>query len=97
MEHKDYKSAMDGIDASLKAMGLDHIDMMIIHSPQLCIRYDIQLGMIVLPKTANPEHMKSNADVEFVISDEDMEALKNVEHIKDYGEHGFFPVFGGKM
>lgn len=53
--------------------------------------------MIVLPKTANPEHMKSNADVEFVISDEDMEALKNVELIKDYGEHGFFPVFGGKM
>ena len=26
-----------------------------------------------------------------------MEALKKVEHIKDYGEHGFFPVFGGKM
>lgn len=65
--------------------------------PQLCIRYDIQLGMITLPKTANPEHMKSNADVEFTISDEDMETLKNVEKIKDYGEHGFFPVFGGKM
>ena len=65
--------------------------------PQLCIRYDIQLGMIVLPKTANPEHMKSNADVEFNISSEDMEILKNIEHIKDYGAHGFFPVFGGKM
>ncbi len=65
--------------------------------PQLCIRYDIQLGMIVLPKSANPEHMKSNADVEFVISDEDMKILKNIEKIKDYGEHGFFPVFGGKM
>jgi len=65
--------------------------------PQLCIRYDIQLGMIVLPKTANPEHMKSNADVEFEISPEDMELLKNIEHIKDYGSHGFFPVFGGKM
>lgn len=65
--------------------------------PQLCIRYDIQLGMIVLPKTANPEHMKSNADVEFAISDADMEILKNIEHIKDYGAHGFFPVFGGKM
>ncbi len=209
-EHKDYHSAMAGIDGSLKAMGLDYIDMMIIHSPQpwikvnqsddryfegnleawraltdaykagklraigvsnflkedienilnnanvkpmvnqvlchisntpldlieycrdkgivmeayspvahgealknvkiagmadkygvsvpqLCIRYDIQLGMIVLPKTANPEHMRTNADVDFVISDEDMEILKNVEHIKDYGEHGFFPVFGGKM
>ncbi len=209
-EHKDYQSAMDGIDGSLMAMGLDYIDMMIIHSPQpwakvnqsddryfegnleawraltdayqagklraigvsnfleedidniwnhakvkpmvnqvlchisntpldlighcqklgivmeayspvahgealknekiagmaakygvsvpqLCIRYDIQLGMIVLPKTANPDHMRSNADVEFVISDEDMETLKHIEHIRDYGEHGFFPVFGGKL
>ena len=65
--------------------------------PQLCIRYDIQLGMIVLPKTANPEHMKTNAEVEFAISDEDMETLKNIKKIEDYGEHGFFPVFGGKL
>lgn len=209
-EHKDYKSAADGIDETLRKMGLDYLDMMIIHSPQpwkevnqsdnryvegnreawraledalragklraigvsnflngdidslwekaevkpmvnqvlchvsntpldlieycqdkgivmeayspvahgealknaaiaeiakkygvsvpqLCIRYDIQLGMIVLPKTANPEHMKSNADVDFVISDGDMDVLKNIERIKDYGEHGFFPVFGGKL
>ena len=41
--------------------------------------------------------MKNNADVDFVISDEDMEVLKNVEKIKNYGEHGFFPVFGGKL
>lgn len=65
--------------------------------PQLCIRYDIQLGMIVLPKTANPEHMMTNADVDFVISAEDMEILKRVETIKDYGAHSFFPVFGGKL
>lgn len=209
-EHKDYKSAADGIEESLKKLGLDYIDMMIIHSPQpwvevnqsenryiegnreawraltdaykagkisaigvsnfleedidnlweaaevkpmvnqvlchisntplelieycqnkgivmeaylpvahgealknekiaeiakkygvsvpqLCIRYDLQLGTITLPKTANPEHMKSNADVEFEISAEDMEILKNIEHIKDYGAHRFFPVFGGKL
>lgn len=209
-EHKDYKSAAEGIDESLRKMGLDYIDMMIIHSPQpwkevnqsddryiegnreawraltdaykagklraigvsnflnedidslwevaeikpmvnqvlchisntplelidycqnkgivmeayspvahgeamknekiaeiakkygvtipqLCIRYCLQLGMITLPKTANPEHMKSNADVEFEITAADMDVLKNIEHIKDYGEHGFFPVFGGKM
>ena len=30
---------------------------------------DIQLGMIVLPKTANPEHMKTNAGVDFTISE----------------------------
>jgi len=68
-----------------------------VSAPQLCIRYDIQLGMIVLPKTANPDHMKSNAEVDFEISADDMEILKNIEHIKDYGAHGFFPVFGGKM
>ena len=33
--------------------------------PQLCIRYTLQLGAISLPKTGNPEHMKTNADVCF--------------------------------
>ena len=65
--------------------------------PQLCIRYDIQLGMIVLPKSANPDHMKTNANVDFTISEEDMEILKHLEKIKDYGVHSFFPVFGGKL
>ncbi|MEE8842349.1 MAG: aldo/keto reductase [Chordicoccus sp.] len=209
-EHKDYQSAMDGINGSLKKLGLDYIDMMIIHSPQpwvkvnqsndryfegnleawraltdaykagkiraigvsnflridieniwqnadvkpmvnqvlchisntplelikycqskgivmeayspvahgeilknpditkmaekygvsvaqLCIRYDLQLGMITLPKTANPEHMKSNGDVDFEISAEDMEILKNEKKIESYGASGIFPVYGGKM
>ena len=64
---------------------------------QLCVRYVIQLGMIVLPKTENPEHMKNNADVEFVISEEDMHLLKHIELIQDYGDNSFFPVFGGKL
>lgn len=209
-EHKDYKSAAEGIEATLRKMGLDYLDMMIIHSPQpwkevnqsdnryikgnreawraledaykagklraigisnflqgdieslcetteikpmvnqilahisntplelinycqhsgiiveayspvahgeamknpaikamadkygvsvpqLCIRYDIQLGMIVLPKTANPDHMRTNGELDFVISDEDMELLKSIEHIKGYGDHSFFPVFGGEI
>lgn len=65
--------------------------------PQLCIRYDLQLDMIVLPKTANPEHMKSNADVDFVISDGDMETLKNFKKIESYGDAAGFPVYGGKI
>ena len=64
--------------------------------PQLCIRYDIQLGTIVIPKTANPEHMRTNAELNFVISDEDMEILKDIPKIKDYGEYSHFPVYGGK-
>lgn len=63
---------------------------------QLCIRYVIELGAVALPKTANPAHMADNADVDFVISDEDMKTLKYMEHISDYGEYGVFPVFSGK-
>lgn len=65
--------------------------------PQLCICYCLQLGLLPLPKTANPAHMKNNAEVDFTISDEDMEILKNVEKIKNYGDFSSFPVFGGKM
>ena len=68
-----------------------------VSAPQLCIKYDLQLGMIALPKTANPAHMKSNADLDFVISDEDMETLKHVEKLTDYGDAAFLPVYGGKL
>ena len=64
---------------------------------QLCLRYDLQLGLVVLPKTANPVHMKDNARLDFQISDEDMEILKNMEPIRDYGDSSFFPVYGGKL
>lgn len=43
------------------------------------------------------EHMKSNSNLDFTISNEDMEILKNIEPIKDYGKSGVFPVFGGKL
>ena len=65
--------------------------------PQLCIRYTLQLGAISLPKTANPEHMKTNAEVDFEISAEDMEMLKNFKEIAAYGESSGFPVYGGKL
>jgi diketogulonate reductase-like aldo/keto reductase len=65
--------------------------------PQLSIRYDLQLGLLPLPKTANPAHMKNNADVDFVISEENMEFLKNVDQIKDYGNASMWPVYGGKL
>jgi len=32
-EHKTYEEAKAGIDETLKKMGLDYLDMMIIHSP----------------------------------------------------------------
>ena len=64
---------------------------------QLCVRYCLELGLLPLPKTANAEHMAANARVDFEISAQDMEALKAAEHIEDYGDSSFFPVYGGKL
>lgn len=63
--------------------------------PQLCIRYTLQLDTVSLPKTANPEHMRSNAQVDFTISDDDMSRLRNLRH-RDYGAHNTFPIYNGK-
>lgn len=65
--------------------------------PQLCIRYTLQLGTVSLPKTANPEHMAANAQVDFEIGAEDMKALEGFKKIESYGKSGVFPVYGGKM
>lgn len=65
--------------------------------PQLSIRYCLELGLLPLPKTANPTHMKNNAEVDFEISKEDMEFLKNMKRIENYGEASMFPVYGGKL
>lgn len=63
--------------------------------PQLCIRYTLQLGTVPLPKTSNPEHMRANARVDFVISDDDMDALRTLRE-RDYGDSSVFPVYSGK-
>ncbi len=63
--------------------------------PQLCIRYTLQLGTVSLPKTADPEHMRSNAAVDFLVSDEDMDALRDL-NARDYGDSSAFPVYSGK-
>ncbi|EWT07299.1 2,5-diketo-D-gluconic acid reductase [Intrasporangium chromatireducens Q5-1] len=63
--------------------------------PQLCIRYTLQLGTVSLPKTANPDHMRANAQADFIISDDDMDALRSLQ-FRDYGEHSAFPVYSGK-
>ena len=65
--------------------------------PQLCIRYVLQLDLLALPKTANPAHMKANAELDFSISEADMALLQNMEKISDYGDASIFPVYGEKL
>src|SRR5699024_5461038 len=58
--------------------------------PQLCIRYTLQLGTVSLPKTVNPDHMRSNAQVDFEISDEDVAAPRGL-HARSYGDYSPVP------
>jgi len=62
---------------------------------QLSIRYTLELGLLPLPKTANPDHMRTNADVDFEITEQDMNVLRNIEEIEDYGDASTFPVYSG--
>lgn len=67
-----------------------------VSTAQLCIRYVLELGAVALPKTAVPDHMKANGQLDFTISNEDMEVMKSLALMKDYGEFTHFPVFSGK-
>ena len=49
--------------------------------PKLCIRFCIENGTLPLPKSVNEERIKSNLDVDFNISKEDMEYLNSLYHI----------------
>lgn len=62
--------------------------------PQLCIQYTLQLGAVSLPKSSNPDHIRSNVQLDFTISDEDMAMFAGIG--QDYGADSWFPVFSGK-
>ncbi len=50
--------------------------------PQLFIKYTLQLGLVTLPKTSNPSHMEENLNIDFVITNEDMDKLKAIDFDK---------------
>ena len=60
---------------------------------QICLKYALNLGLVVLPKANLEEHLKNNIDMDFSISQDDMEILKKVKPLEDYGKDDFFPVF----
>ncbi|MDP1027056.1 aldo/keto reductase [Sphingomonas sp. KR1UV-12] len=76
--------------AELKAMAAGYgVDV-----AQLCIRYCLQLGLLPVPKSTDPDHLRSNAAVDFAIGADDMARLTSLSGDVDYGEASAFPVFG---
>lgn len=64
---------------------------------QLCLCYDLQLGLSVIPKSTDRTHIEGNTALDFEINEADMEALKQIEKIESYGKDSIYPVFGGKI
>ena len=60
---------------------------------QICLKYLIQLGMVVLPKSSSEAHLKDNLDLDFEINEEDMLALNQVKPLESYGQSDIFPCF----
>lgn len=53
---------------------------------QICIRFEVQEGVITLPKSTNPERIKTNLDVfDFSFTEEEMAELRSMDTGK--GQH----------
>ena len=53
---------------------------------QIMLRFEIQEGIIVLPKSTNPERIKSNLDVfDFELTEDEMNEMRSLD--KGYGVH----------
>jgi diketogulonate reductase-like aldo/keto reductase len=80
-DHRDRGVVLEGYSA-LRGGTLDHPTIVEIAertgrtTAQVIIRWHLQHGIVVIPKSVNPERIRSNADVGgFTLSDVDMAAL----------------------
>lgn len=60
---------------------------------QVCLKHQLQLGLVVLPKASGFVHLKENIDLDFELSEQEMNILNLVRPLDDYGKDDFFPVF----
>lgn len=55
---------------------------------QIVLRWDIQKGVVTIPKSVKPERIKSNAEIfDFELSDEDMAKIDRLDNNKRIGFH----------
>ncbi len=52
---------------------------------QIILRWHIQSGNVVFPKTTNPDHMKDNIDIfDFTLTDDEMNQIKSLDKNQRY-------------
>lgn len=63
---------------------------------QICLKYCLDLGLVVLPKASSTKHLEENIDLNFDLTKEDIELLNKETSLNDYAKADFFPVFKQK-
>ncbi len=61
-----------------------------VSAPQLCIRYLLQRGAVVLPKATSAEHIRQNTQLDFEISDADLARLDAMRDTDKHADAGTF-------
>lgn len=100
-QQKAIRELMDQDDVKVEAWyPLGHGDTSLLSNPiitklaekygknpgQICIRFEVQEGVITLPKSTNPDRIKTNLDVfDFSFTEEEMAKLRNMDTGK--GQH----------
>lgn len=73
-------------DEVLRRIGDDHAKSPV----QVALRWALQHGVVAIPRSSNPEHVRSNIDVfDFELSDEEMKRIDNL----DEGMRLYHPPF----
>ena len=82
----DFKSIQASAESGDVNAQLELAEKYKVSVAQLCIRFIVQKGAVPIPKSANPDRIRNNADVfGFEISDEDMERIAS---LRVYGRIG---------
>lgn len=83
--HEEHGIATQAWGPLGQSQDLDHPEIIAIAQQlgvtpaQIIIRWHLQLGNVVIPKSVTPERIKSNFDVEFALSDAHMAALASCD------------------
>lgn len=59
---------------------------------QICLKFCLEQGTVVLPKARSEKHLKENIDLDFELKKDDFEKLSKVK-FKGYGLSSWLPVF----
>lgn len=62
---------------------------------QVSLRFNLQLGIVVIPKSEHPSRIQGNIDIfNFYLSEEEMEKIKSLDQNGKYRKYDFLTITG---